>query len=448
MPDLADLEKLPSALGALVRGIDKTNRDLALAGWSRARKRPFAPRGSYFVRSSAIRIKVFIQKIGHKIFFFFIRGPETKDVILDLEVGFGVMPWVGDTPPAVPSLPAVSVTMPSFLVDLPTDSEMKLLAKKLPEKNLSKLDFLRFNGNLMGIYSLTDLTVAQAAWMLRGISNAQSVFGRFEFAPVPFAALLEAIEEWAVGGFQEGLAISVDSALANPQHPVAKIVRGMLDGWVNAASAAAAGASNDPFDALRPFLDVRDYRGDLVLRLNQAGEIAEKEADDNFHLHITLAVESPGFAKLTAFPPDFLLTGELHDEMIEALFDSEVLQELFHQSQLPGKRRAEFEAFLRRAKKPSLVFRTLRSGNDDTEFLSFKGEWDGRVGHFVVHAIYQVKFDGNAWIVKLEELDDGSRGRVIYSDLTGPKVLISTRDFPLQLLGLLLQMRAWQKAFQ
>ena len=450
MPGLPKIADFPRTYAALVRGIGGANRALALSGWFRTRRRPVALRQTCMVRSASLRTRVFLQKVGQEVFFFFIRGPKTEDMILDLGLNFEVMPSVEDAAPEPPAPISAAVRLPSFLVDLPSPHERATLAKALHEGNPGRIVFLRLGLFRMGATAPDDPSRAQAAWMLHDAPKAEIVYTHLAFSPVPFLILLQAVEAWARSGFCGESFLPMGVGTAGPRRPAARIVRAMLDGWAAASRAAVESSTADPFDTLRPALDIRNYRGEVVLRLRPDGEIAEKIKDDDFRLRVSLAIENVGAAAsatIAAAPPDFLTAGELHDRMIGILLEKQNLQDLFSDTGLPNSARIRFEQFLRAAAATALVFRARKDGDRDSELLAFRGDWDGDEGVAVVSAIFIVRNTAAGFEVALDhEGPDPPLKLVFFAPSPSPPK--PGRELPQYLLRLVAQLHNWQLALQ
>ncbi len=450
MPDLAEIADFPRAFAGLVRGIGSTNRRLALADWARMRRRPVTLRQTHTVRSASLRTKVFLQKVGHEVFFFFIRRPATEEVILDLRLDFEVMPSVEDTAPESPALVNATVKLPSFLVDSPSDQERAVLAAALHEKDPAKIVFLKLGLFRMGAISPEDPGRAQVAWMLHDSARASIVYTPLAFNPDPFLILLQAAEDWARSGFREGSSVSIGAGTTAPRRPLAKIVRAMLDGWTAACQAAVDSSTADPFDTLRPALDIRNYQGEITLRLRADGEIAEKLRDDDFRLRVSLMIENEGAAAaatLVAAPPDFLTGGDLHDRMIDILCEKQNLDHLFSDTGLPKAARARFEQFIRDAASDALVFRARKDGDRDSELLSFRGDWDDAERLAVVSAIFIVKHTASGLEVKLDVDGADPPLKLVFCDLSSSPPRPG-KELPQYLLRLIAHLHNWQLALQ
>ena len=455
MPELVRIADFSRAFSGLVGSISRTNRRLALAEWSRMRRRSIALRHTYAVRSATLRTRVFLQKVGQEVFFFFVRGPKAEEVVLDLRLNFEVMPSVKDAAPKSSGPLIATMKLPSFLVEPPSSDEQTVLAKALGEKNFSKIVFLKPGLFRMGIILLEDSRRMQLASMLHdsaeaGIAYIQLTDDRFSINFSAFLVLLEAVEDWARSGFQEGSAIPIGRSIGGgvSKRALPKIIRAMLDGRTAAYQAAIDSSNADPFDTLRPALDIRNYHGEVILRLRADGEIAEKIKDDDFRLRVSVAVENEGgapAATLVAAPPDFLTGGDIHDRMIEILREKRNLDVLFDGSGLAKSERARFEQFISDAAPRALVFRALKNGDRDSELLSFRGDWDGFKRRIVVSAIFIVKHTPTGIEIKLEQ--DGASLKVVYCDLSSsnPKLQPELPQYLLRLIG---QLRNWQLALQ
>jgi hypothetical protein len=443
MPGLSDIAGLPEAYASIVRSIGRTNRGLALAARQRNRQLPVTLRHFQTIRTAAVRTKVFIQKIGQEVVFFFIKGPATQNVILDLSIDFDVIPAVGSAPPMPPPPASASVHMPSFLVDSPSPAECTVLAKELGEREKNVV-FLKLGLFRMGITSPEDPTNARVAWMLHDTAKADIVYTRLAFDPVPFLILLRAIEDWARADFQGEAIIPVSGAGTKP---LARIIRAMLDGWTAASQSAVDTSTADPFDLLRPPLDLHGYRGAVTLRLTPKGEIAERIRDDDFRLRVSLAISPPGAAALTVLPPDFLTSGPLHKAMLDAILQEPLVNRLFTDSGLKKTDRPDFDQHLQTSASSALVFRARKDGDRDFELLSFRGDFKGNQRTTIVAATFRVKNATADPEVTLVD-EPQAQPKLAFCDLSKSNPPRPSAEFPLYLLRLVAQLNNWRASLE
>jgi hypothetical protein len=435
---LDDVEGLPARLGAMVGSVVRANRYLA---WSAAER---GQAEFLLIRETRVDTRVYLAASESHVVFFF-RRPATEEVILDAQIAFTVRPTLVE-PVAVPR--RIRAILPKFFGGAIPDEKRLLLAKALGEKDPRKIIFVHLGLFYLALTDVTEIELAKASFMWHGDAAATVVLQRIEaagsavkirYVPVPFLILLEEVARWAKDRHQAGPAVDL---AVNPHSPeaVPRILNALWGAWQTSATEAGRRPDPDPFEAFLPDFAIADYRADVTLRLRPDGHLAERKVDDRFRLNLELD-QRDGELYLTTGVPDFLVEGQLHDQLMELVRDPAAVGVLFRMSRLEKRRRAAFETFLERAE--TLVFRAEKDGDDDTEVFVFRGEWDGETKALAASLGVQVIRRGDDFEVKGKAAEVQLVFHNLMADPPDPRI-----EFPRYLLALVRQLHHWKEAFE
>lgn len=441
---LAAVAELPARYREIVVGIRHAQRLLSASAVTKGGTELLV------LRKTSVRTKIFLASRQQRVVFLF-RRPTQEEVILDVDLDFDVAPVMEPEPDA--EAPRIFASQPPFFgTELPLGKK-RALAAALDEKDLGKLLFVDLRNFQMAAKNAEDHRIARVAFLFPGavepIIAYQNVGGlqadqvRIRYNPLPFRVLLDQVGRWATEKFRSSirreLVLPKDSELA-----VQDVVRALADGWRECRDAATASSPNDPLAPLIPAFAASNYRAEVTLRLESDGTLAEKNRDDAFRLRLSLRAASDAI-DLTVGPPDFLSSGELHDRLIEATLEEDVIRRLFDQSGLLKQDRPQFESFVRDAAARAWVFRAKKEGDTDTELFVFRGDWRGSECWLITMLAVQVRFEGGEPSV---EADRGSASIVLLDNNFGsPNPPEPTIEFPAFMLSLLNQLNNWQRAF-
>lgn len=449
------IDDLPVTYRAIVDELTETNRDLVCRSVSRSRRWPPHLRAYLLFRRIAVNTTVYLTNTGQKVKFFFFRRPRTEEVVLRLDLKFTLEPGLGGSQPHLLPVvaPRVEALMPRFMAKPLPISEMQRLASALGEKQWNQIVFLQAGTFRVGITRVGDPASSHVVWLLHeNAVKAETAYiqqpnGSYSVSPLPFLALLDQIRNWLGNDLSSTYATPI-VLKADDARPVQRIVYAITSGWNETSKAAQRQKQwSEPIGQWLPSLLIENYNADLVIRLKPNGELAEKRSEDAFRLRLstTVRVEDGGpVARLTLAPPDFLVSGDLHDQLLENLLQPFAVEKIFKAVQLPKFDRTRFQKFLEQAKLSAMVFRVGKSGDDDVDLFVFRGDWNGAVEPIVVSAAFKVlrNDDGS---LRIRVYSDSIE--IVYSNLNGgtPEMTVA---LPQYILNLLNQLRNWQQALQ
>ncbi len=448
------VDRLPDSYRSLVAELLKSSRALLRSAAANPRLRTSA--GSfYLLRSVSIDTLAYLTTSRQSVFFLFIRQPETEDVILKLRVRFDVTPSEEAAQPEAPNPHRVTVRgrlPPVFALNL-SFRQMRILAEALGEGNWSNIVFLRIGLFLMAANRTSDWLQARVAWMWHAAERAEVVYQRVaapgatptvRFSPQPFLMLFDEIAEWARKGYSGGPRVPV-LVNATGDLAVQRILQAMILAWTEARSVCSRPAPHPLFDAILPPMELRHYRAEMTLRLRPDGMLAEKENEDVFRMGMIAAAEDD-VVDLVLGPPDFLLSGNLYQKLLDAMVQDFPLRRLFSDTGLQSFERDRFERFLRSAAPEAVVFRTEKNRDVDTDVFVFVGKWDGETRRVIAVGKFRVHREGRTYVVRV--LDEVESMTIAYSDLPSPRPPRPSPLLPRYLLMLVTQLRNWQHALE
>jgi hypothetical protein len=452
---------LPQTLGAIVAGVGQARRSLILASAENLRRPLVGGPAFCLLRSARVSVLAYLSVAEQKLKFLFIREPRTEDLILRLEASFDLSPETKASA-AERVLRLYALLPPFFGLDIP-ESQKAILAQALGENNFGKILFLR-----MGLFRMAAVNLELApphagmrdpvrvAWMWHASRTAQLAYpsktspgGRpLEYQPEPFLWLLGEVANWAKSGYASRTLWSMKAPAAGAKTAVQRILWAVVQGWLE-TRASAAQARDARVEPLLPRLSVRAYRAAVTLRLRADGTLAEKHKDEMFRMQLTAnGEEDDSGAKMTVslHPPDFLVSGELRDKLLEAMLGDLPVRRIFLDTGLPASERTRFERFLRDAKPGALAARVAKNGEEDTDLFVFRGSWDGADRWVLAAATVRIVRDGTDPHVIILDKEDSMK--LIYTDLPSPKIPRPDPLLPRYLFHLLSQLRNWQRTLE
>lgn len=445
------IDELPATYRALVGEVAAVNRDLACAGMARMRRRPAWLRSFLLLRKMGVKTAVYLTAVGQEVRFFFFRRPKTEELVLKLDLQFVVTPFAA-SPFRAEDL-RVKAILPEFLSSPFTIPQMQRIAEGLQEDDWTKIQFLRAGTFIVGVVRAEDEDQARVTWLRHANAlQAESAYqkkadGNFLVNPLPFLSLLEEMRAWVADPINQGRELPVPLREDAPR-PMQRIVAAIANGWIESANAAQLQKQwNDPLGDWLPPLSVQDYNANLVIRLRSNGQLAEKDSEDAFRLRLmaTVQAEDDGpVARLSVAPPDFLLSGDMHDQLLDNLLQPFPVARIFADTQLKKFERQRFEKFLQDACKDALVFRVRRSGDNDTDLFAFQGDWNGERQFVIVAATFKVLHEDDG---SLRIRVDADSIQAIYCNLNGGSPELKV-ELPQYMLRLLSQLQHWRTALE
>lgn len=452
------ISALPQAFGGMVAQIGQARRNLVLASAMNLRRPPAGGPALALLRSAHVSALAYLRVREQSVKFLFVHGPRTEDVMLRLEASFDLSPEVQPAA-AAQAVRLYAVLPPFFGLDIP-ESQKAMLARALGERNLDKLLFLR-----MGLFRMAAVNLEYApartgapdpvrvAWMWHAAEAAQLAYpSRIgpggkpqDYQPEPFLWLLGEVAKWARSGYASGSLWGVNIPAAGAKTPLQRILWALVNGWTETriAAAQAQGALMEP---LLPTLGVRAYRAEVTLRLRADGALAEKQKDEMFRMRLSArGTEDDSGAKMTVslHPPDFLVSGDLRDKLLEAMLGELPIRRVFLDTGLAASERPRLERLLREASAGALVARVAKEGGEDTDLFAFRGPWEGVDRWVLAAAKVRVVREGDDLRVIILDKEDSMR--LVYTDLPPAKKRRPDPLLPQYLFQLLNQLRSWQQ---
>lgn len=457
---LRPLEDLPEAYQRLVSALVATNLNLARSGGSRLRYPAPGPAALYLLASASITTRSYLISRSQSVLFFFLPGAATEEIILRLETSFQVR---AGTLPISPQLEhwqvPVFLLLPPFFATGVQPARAALLAKALGE-DVSKITFLDVGGMLLGAVDTADFRLARVARLDSQAAAAVVCYTRvagstmekvtLRYEPATFLALVLRIAGWARSEYRSGAPVPLVIPRQAPHLAARRILTAAVRSWILARRSCYPASNNEVVRKLAPEFGVYDFRAEVVLRLRPDGTLAEKDSEDSFRLLMSVApreeINTPGMG-VSLGPPDFLVSGKLHQRMMETAMQDAVMTRLFRQSGLPGWQLDLFQKQLRSTSTEAVVFRVERDGDTDRDIFVLRFDWQGNPRLIAAVLLVNVNSEGDD-DYRVRVIDDVGSTELLYSNIPGVTGLQPSPWLPRYLLALVDQLKNWLRAVE
>ncbi|MFC1822084.1 hypothetical protein ACFL9T_05205 [Thermodesulfobacteriota bacterium] len=389
------IERLPEETKALAQGVRKAAGELLKTSIERLMM-PTWPIGECMVlRDVKFWWNFYMAKEGDEVVFFFFQKDRPVRIILDATVSFRAVPIasVEEPIPIDSSQISYRIVLPPFVIAKPSPRQMTELA---PEGATAENTILfQVGSGWQNVLAIKDAEQGVSGGKISYIGETENNQGPSQtWRVIPFLALIDSIRSWISAGFDRGEEELLEMLdVANESDPK-RILRLVVQAYISAVNSIQ---SNPPkvTSLLEPLVTnygISGYQAKVLLRLKPNGELAIDDEDDPFQLlmHISLSPEKISVkARVTIGPPDFIISGPLHEAFISSLQEESALEEI---GRLLGYSKDEIKDYLSRVGTRSSIFRTKRERRSDTDILVFPGMLSGRItlsilrGRFEVHA--------------------------------------------------------------
>jgi hypothetical protein len=454
------IEQLPSVYNRFSANLVAENADLVRSGVSRARYREAGRADMALLPRAAVATRVYILTRQQDVVFLFIKTGVTVDLLLSLDISFEVRVQAPASDPGILfwQVP-VRLALPPFFSSSPAVEDRQKLAKALGQSDPAKTIYLSTGATLLAASGTADYRTARVARLEPGGAAAavayQRVAGssadevRIRYEPQTFVALLDEVARWVRGGFRDGPPVPLPLPSAPPKAAAQRLLVAVIRSWVEARRGAAPRTGHALLLAVSPTFNVAAFQGDIVLRLRPDGGLAEKPSEDSFRLRMSVqAGDDSGraLADVSLQVPDFLVEGQLHQRLLEAMLTELPLKRMFADSGLPSSQTAAFRSWLGGGAQDALVFRVDKAGDLDTDVFAFRAAWDGVSRVAIAAAMLKIQTQGDDFEVRIQDLQ-GSKV-LLYTDLPGSQLDPSSPQLPRYLIRLVDQLSNWIHALR
>lgn len=400
------LRDLPDDMEALVCSVPTAARRLLKAS-SEPLLIPKEPPGQWLLlRRADFSWKLYLARHKKEVVFFFFREDSPAEVVLDTTVSLSVQAVIRAQEPAPFDESQIQyyVVVPPFVIRRPTPKQLADLA---PD-GATALDTVLFQvgPDREDVLAITDANSGTDRVKLRyrgGPEELRTPAGTWRLEP--FLGLIRAIRSWVSGGFDQGQYVPM--VIANDN--VKSMPRSMLRLLTEAYISAQYGARPEPaplsaiLQPLQSDYEISDYQAKVLLRLTPDGEIAREHSDDPFQLLMNVVLTSEAThvrARVSVGPPDFVISGPLHQAFVESLREEKALDEL---SSLLSATKAEIKDSLSTSGEQCSIFRTKREEDYDTDIIVLPGMKSGKRTLSVVRGKFEVKAKKSPPVVTVKQ---------------------------------------------
>jgi hypothetical protein len=431
---LADLDALPEQFRQIVEALTAAQRSAAWSAFASGADTLFV------FRETRLKNRIFLTSSQRGLGFSF-RRPAEAEVVLDADVSMTLRPRVGSGPRVEP-VTRLEASMPRFFGSGVGDGTRRALSAVVGG-DPARLVFVDLGPFALAARNAGDIDAARAAFMLKSAASGDLVLPRpganFSFAPLPMLLVLNAIAEWHAGSSRiQTLSADRDAAEAAP-----RVLAALVEAWNQSRIAGQGQEASPEIAALLPGIAATDFEASVVLRLKDDGRLAARRAEDNFQLRLSLRSEGSRLMMRVA-PPDFLVSGSLHAQMLQELKTQEAMKQLVEQSAGNGRL---VNAFL---EGPApIVFRAQKNGADDIEMFVFKRDWSDISGMAATLPLRVEREEGSP-DGALKVVARGRETKLVYlcAEGEGVQPVTATKDFPRHLLKLVDRLHNWEEAFR
>ncbi len=389
MPEEAvkDLRHLPADVADTAATLPRAGDQLVRLSAEQLVDNPLGWRQWLVLRQVELRWRFYVAKTGKRVVFFFFRKQSPVEVVMDAHLEFRVAPS-----PLIPrQVPLVPREMLCQLV------WPRLLAKR----SVGTTDRVTFqldqagNETLDAIHPETGPDEAELRY-LRGPTEIPTRGADGQWRVAPFIAFIEAVRAWIGTGLQQGREEILTVPLPNDPLVARRILYYGLVSFCAAANATSDLTTRPTmpplFEELQSPYDITGFRAGVVLRLKADGtEIAALDDDHPVQLMMELEVQrtpaAGARAKVWLGPPDFLLTGPLHQAFFDEFLDG---LPLFANSPVAMAAMLALRTFVLQNANRISIFRVKRDGRRDTNALVVTGMWEGERIAVVLKGVFEV----------------------------------------------------------
>lgn len=396
------LEKLPAQLSASVEVIPGLNRSLLLNALNRLIEPNNGLREQFVLRQYqlAIRFGINKSKTG-QLSFFFKRKKRKEEVVMDVKVRLAIQ-----AVPEMLSLMEQAVMpfyfywkVPPFL--LMDATERQALIDTLPGPGPKHPLVLTDNG---GQFLLIDFENSHAApkTSLWFNSKAITVAGNGLWDAEPFFVIYRSIREWLAGLWQEDTMVALN--LGNDKD-ISQVIRTIALGFTSSRKSLLSQGQDTPtdhwlWDAIPPY-DIKNYHCDVLLRLDEEGDLALVDSPRSFQLGLAMElheIDRHYEALIGMQLPDFLIKGDLYEAFWGIFLDYDespkIRKELSEKANKKGYNLSEEAIFdlLQQARDgQGSVFRMDREKNTDVNVFIISGTFKEEDIHLVFSGQFEVE---------------------------------------------------------
>ena len=447
------IDQLPDVYRTLVNRMIAANTDLVRAGIGGLRRPGLFHPSLTLIGGANVRTRVYVITTDQEVRFLFFRAPAVEDIVLQLGVDFEVRPLPALSEPIDFTERQVRtfLRVPPFLAGAVSEAQRKELRRALGlgQSDDTPVVYLRMGSFLLATMRGDDADLARAAVLLPGAAQAEVAFQRiastgakkYTYMPRIFLLLLEEIAAWSRASFEPGEQYPVPVPSSSSALAAQRLLAAVIGAWKAGNHACLSDCSDELVLSLARPLRVRDYRAEVILRLQPDGSLAEKVADDTFRLRMsvgTAEVRGEPVANVSLGPPDFLSSGKLRDRLLERLADKE--HDVFEEFDLPDNRKEVLSQWMRSALSDAIVFRAEKDRDEDTDVFVLRADWEGVRRTAAFSSRLEIEKVGDDY--RITKFDSPE---VIYTDIPGAKNPLDVR-FPRYFLTFSQQLGYWYRA--
>jgi hypothetical protein len=348
-----------------------------------------------------------LARQDNETFLIFFHDESPEKVLIDATFRFRAEadpgPWAG--PDLSPADVACELALPPFLFARPTPEEWKLFAP--PGATPADTLLLRLGPSQEDILAVQD--------PMEGPEDAVIYLGGRKMSgppwPVsPFLALTECMREWVTQDIRAGVSFRFAPPQASDRAEVRQIFHEMLRAAcrvVNGLKAQQAQPVSEPRPLFAPMHTLFGFaasESEVTLRLRPDGQFAESMDEEMIEIavHVRIVPQEGGLAA-TVFlkPPDFLLGGSLHADLLGAFVaeaDADEIAEGLDISESAAR------GFLQALDSRVSIFRVRRRGETDTDVLAARAVFQGREVAIMLRGDFRIESKKNVEASQVKRL--------------------------------------------
>lgn len=409
--ELATLEELPFTTRELASATIQAGRQLLSRSAAGIAPGAAPQQGLLAIRRTALELKFYVARDGQEILFFFVKRqrPTMRSLAARLQLTLVAAPesssavvaepgQLGAAKPGTAETCSYRLMVPPFLVIRPTEED---LARYAPQGTTVE------NGIL--------LRIGPSGQHVLGIrnpeaeKNAEVVYTTRERQPLdrfwaePFLNLVETLRAWLAGG----ASAATEVPLSLPTDLSARSdVHATLYWFVRAYCSvedeyARSQPLPPPLAMLMPGYQTAEYLAEINVCVDRLGKFVRPEERQPIALGMKVTVGrelGQLVARVVLSPPDFLISGELHDAFLDELRRSTPSSVRKAVNLLDS---SDWSNFLSSAADRLVVFRIDRSSSGDTDAVVLSGMWAREPRTLILRTVAKVDAAAKPMTVKL-----------------------------------------------
>jgi hypothetical protein len=299
--------------------------------------------------------------------------------------------------------------LPAFLNAAPSDDFANTY--KPDGSKPAQTIFFMLGTDASNVLAVSNPELGKNALLRYSLGGIPGATAKKQYPLRAFVDLSMTLRDWLAAGAQTGSPVEVVGPGTNPT-PSQQILTSFAEAYARCVNALRqdTGATSPLNQRFR----VSDYSVQLEIALAADGSLAERSEDERARLgaKLTISGADPTIAQAVAATPNFIVSGQLYEEIFDALVRPTEAAKLA--SALGDKNNVVLMAFADSARSSSAIFKNGTGNGSMRLLMVLSGEMQGFPEVVIASADYDGQFD---FFVADEFPDDGSDVMVTFDEV-------------------------------